>query len=511
MAAIAKPIQAAEPKVQQPEKTEKTSRPEKPNEEAFKAELAEAEKELASIQQELDAVKSKIEIATPHNQDSPVAKKQQELRAELASIRQQQQGFKASRASLQEKINALDSSIKSRIAEQKAARGRVGFKNVEELDREIQRLDKQVDSGTMKLVDEKKALAEISNLRKQRKGFAGFEESQKNIDNLKSQLATLKKGLDNPEQKALSDKYTTIQKELDNIKAEQDGVFKNIKALRNEKSQLQGQAQKARASVREIKDNFYTARKSYREYEQELERTRRERQRAEREKYERERRKKIADKKLEEASRPAYMDEILTAQGLIRHFDPNYDLSSLGLDDDKKMQAGNFRAEIGRIVDGSNLKGVRVLRKEDREDDYFVGNGGKKNKKGKKGAVANEAKSQFNLSFGVIEELSRVKVDPPMNQSDVPTVIEKLVEKLRDWKKNQAAKTEENIRKAKEELAKLEQEPHIDGSTDHAKKVAIQNAGVTGHVSAAAELRQENDAVADVAEELKEAALEDGN
>jgi hypothetical protein len=33
-------------------------------------------------------------------------------------------------------------------------------------------------------------------------------------------------------------------------------------------------------------------------------------------------RKKIADKKLEEASQLAYADEILTAQGLIRHFDP---------------------------------------------------------------------------------------------------------------------------------------------------------------------------------------------
>ncbi|KMU82631.1 hypothetical protein CIHG_00412 [Coccidioides immitis H538.4] len=466
-AVVANPTPAAEPKVQQPEKP--TTRPERPNEEAYKENLAKAEKELASVQQKLEAVKSKLDLGTPRNQDSPVAKKQQELRSQLASIRQQQQGFKASRASLQEKINALDNSIKSRIAEQKAARGRVGFKNVEEIDREIQRLERQVDSGTMKLVDEKKALAEISSLRSNER----------------------------------------VSPELDEIKAEQDGVFKNIKALRDERSQLQGQVQKARASVREIKDTYYTARKAYREYEQELERIRRERQRAEREKYERERKKKIADKKLEEASRPAYTDEILTAQGLIRHFDPNYDLSSLGLAEDKKTQSGNFRAEIGRTVDDADMKGVRVVRKEDRDDDYFVGGGGKKNKKGKKGAATSETKSQFNLSFGVIEEFSRVKVDPPMNQSDVPAVIEKLVEKLRDWKKNQAAKTDENIKKAKEELAKLEEEEtSVNGSTDHAKKQAIKNAGVNGHVSAEAELKQETDAVADVAEELKEAKIE---
>lgn len=51
----------------------------------------------------------------------------------------------------------------------------------------------------------------------------------------------------------------------------------------------------------------------------------------------------------------------------------------------------------------------------------------------------------------------------------------------------------------------------MHGSTDHAKKVAIQNAGVNGHVSAEAELKQEADAVADAAEELEETKLDEAN
>ena len=96
--------------------------------------------------------------------------------------------------------------MKSRIAEQKTARSRVSFKNVDEIDREIERLDKQVDGGMMKLVDEKKALAEISSLRKQRKGFAGFDELQKGIDDTKSKIKALKDSLEDPEAKALSAK-----------------------------------------------------------------------------------------------------------------------------------------------------------------------------------------------------------------------------------------------------------------------------------------------------------------
>jgi len=90
----------------------------------------------------------------------------------------------------------------------------------------------------MRLVDEKKALSEISALRKQRKNFAGLDEAQKVINDLRLKIAELKKTLDNPEAKALSDKYTEIQKELDAIKAEQDSAFKNLNALRDERTKL---------------------------------------------------------------------------------------------------------------------------------------------------------------------------------------------------------------------------------------------------------------------------------
>ncbi|KKK14783.1 hypothetical protein ARAM_007522 [Aspergillus rambellii] len=477
-------VKSAEPKV----------RPIKPDEDAFKASLAEAEKEHAAVQEKLNQVKAKIESAKPNNQDSPVAKRQQELRAELSSIRQKQQGFKASRSSAQEKINALDATLKARIAEQNNSRTRMSFKNVEEHDREIERLEKQVDSGTLRLVDEKKILSDISNMRKQRKNFASLEEAQKGINDLKTQIATLKKTLDNPEAKALSDKYTEIQKELDGIKAEQDSAFKNLNSLRDERTKLHAEQQQKWTAIREVKDNYYKGRKAYKEYEDEAWRIRREKHKAQREAFEREKKKKIADKKLEEASRPAYTDEILIAQGLIRHFNPAYDFASLGLDD-KKDQSSSFRAEVGRTVDDSNIKGFKILKKEDREEDYFVGTGGKKGKKGKKGsangapAPGTPTEAKFNLNVGVIEDFAKVKIDPPMNQADVPAVVEKLAAKITEWKKDQASKTEENIKKAQEEIARLEAEEsaatEANGNSD------------------------EKDAAADVAEDLQKASLEE--
>lgn len=346
---------------------------------------------------------------------------------------------------MQEKISSLDTTLKSRIAEQKTARSRVSYKNVEEIDHEIQRLEKQVDAGTMKLVDEKKALAEVSSLRKQRKGFAGFDEAQKGIDDVKAQISELRKELDNPEAKALSEKYNGIQKELDDIKAEQDEAYKSINSLRDERTTIHGEQQEKYLAMRDIKDQYYKARRAYKEYEDEAYRQRRDRQKAERDAYEKEKRKKTAERKLEEASEPAFVDEILTAEGLIRYFDPSAPEASKAL-----RGPSGFAAEPQRTVDDSNIKGTRVMKKDDHEENYFMGTGGKKGKKGKKGGAAGSTTSstsaesgKFNLSMGVIEELAKVGVEPPMNQSDVPSVVEKLKGKVEQWKKDQDKKTKE--------------------------------------------------------------------
>lgn len=369
-----------------------------------------------------------------NDKDSPAAEKRNQLKAELESIKQQQSAHKSSRGDVQGKIASLDAQLKSRIAEQKNARSRVSWKNVDEIDREIARLEKQVDSGTMKLVDEKKALAEISSLRKQKKGFAGFEDAQKGIDELKSQIADLKKGMDNPEAKALGERYGAVQKELNDLRAEQDDAYKNVKSLRAERNKLHAEQQEKWLALREVKDKYFTGKKAYKQYEDEVYKQRRERQKAERDAFDKEKRRKVAEKKLEEASAPAYLDEILTAESLIRYFDPSANASNTA------AGPGKFAAQAQRTVDSSNIKGTRVAKKEEQEDNYFVGSGGKKGKKGKKGGATEEA-SKFSMNLGVMEELAKVDVTPPSTQADVPGVIEKLKEKLAKWKADQDKQT----------------------------------------------------------------------
>ncbi|KAJ9610677.1 multicopy suppressor of BFA (Brefeldin A) [Cladophialophora chaetospira] len=484
-------------------------RPEKPDEAKYKSDLAKAEKDHEAAQARFNAIRAKLDGARP-GKSTPANDRFKELVDDQKSIRQKQQEHKSAKAGQQDKFNQNDALIKKLIGEQKDARSRVGFKNAEEIDAKIDSLQKQVDAGTMKLVDEKKALTEVSNLRRTKKGFVGLDDLQKKIDEKKAENAELKKTFDNPESRALSQKYEDNQKELDDIKAAREDTNKNFDTLKAERDKFYEEQQATYQAIRKVKDDYYAQRKAYKEFEDLIWQQKRERQKAEKDSYEKEKRKRIAEQKLEEASEPAFLDQIRTAEGLIRHFDPSF-----GTDEGDKGP-GQFAATASRTIDEGGFKGMKVVKKED--EDFFVGGGGKKKGKGKKGGAAPAESGKLNMNIGIIEELAKVGVDPPSTQADVPGVVEKLKEKLEAWKKDQDAQTQKNIEKAKKEIEKLEQEADAPnaasssapaGRQNRAKKVSAKDALVNGPVSAESEQTQEKDGVADATKELAEAKIED--
>lgn len=301
---------------------------------------------------------------------------------------------------------------------------------MEEIDREINRLRAQVDSGTLKIVDENKNLTEIERLSRQKKGFAGFEDAEKHITSIKTQIAELKKTLDNAEARALSDRYTEIQGELDGFHSERQNANKNRQALFDERNTLHKEQQSKFTAIRELKDAYYGGKKAFKAWEDEAYKARRDRQKQERDAYEKEKRRKVVQEKLEDARHPAFAEEINIAIGLIRHFDPSADVAGLETSQKMSRDAG-LGASAQRKVDDSGLKGMKVLKKE--QEDFFAGSGGKKGKKGKKAANGTEG-GKLQLNTGVIEQLAQLKLDPPMTQSDVPALVEKLQEKAKHWK-----------------------------------------------------------------------------
>lgn len=97
-------------------------------------------------------------------------------------------------------------------------------------------LEKNVDSGRLTLVDEKRALAEISTLKKTRKTVESFAAQQATIDAEKAKIDEVRTALDDPEAKSISDKFNAARAELDKINKEHDEASKGRDALFEERN-----------------------------------------------------------------------------------------------------------------------------------------------------------------------------------------------------------------------------------------------------------------------------------
>lgn len=95
----------------------------------------------------------------------------------------------------------------------------------------------------MKLVDEKKALAEISSLRKQRKTVESFSAQQAAIDADKAKIDEIRQELDDPEQKAASKKFDDLKKELDEVNKRMEDVSKSRDGLYDERNARESQVE----------------------------------------------------------------------------------------------------------------------------------------------------------------------------------------------------------------------------------------------------------------------------
>ncbi|EGS21173.1 nuclear segregation protein (bfr1)-like protein [Thermochaetoides thermophila DSM 1495] len=433
-----------------------SSKPTQPDRAAFEKELARLEKENKDVLDKLNAVKNKIALAIPDKANpSPSEQRRQELIAQAKEIQKKQGAGKDQRLSVKEKIQKKEEELRATLAELKAAQEKVPFRSVAEIDRKINELEAAVEKGTMKLVDERKALTEASNLRRLKKSFSKYADMQKKIDDLRAEIKELKASMDTAEAKALSEEYQRIQAELDALDKERKEASANLTALKKERDALRKQQQAAYAAIKAHKDAYYDQRRAWDRYIKEQKRKRAEREKAERERIARERRMERAQRMLAEASEPAYLEEIRRANNLLHYFDPSHPVvEKKALIQDKGLAAAPQRkvTEDDLVAKGM----VRLARKEDRMEEYLPAK--KTGKKGGNKKAAEAPSNKFSVPPSVVEDCAFIGVEPPMSAAEVPGVMEKIRAKLEQWKIDQPIQTQKNIEKAKAEIARLEAE-----------------------------------------------------
>ena len=316
----------------------------------------------------------------------------------------------------------------------------------------------------MKLADEKRALQEISSVRRNRRVVEGFQADQESIESDRRAVDELKKQLDDPESKAVSDRFDAIKTELDELKKEGDEAYAGRTKLFEERDSILAQLNTLFNQKRESSQQFRDLNDRYWTKVNEDRARRAERAREQRAAEEAQKKREIAERLREEAEVPAFQAQIEDCQTLIDHLCGKSSTNTAApLAVPKPDVVGVPKLEI-RKVDGAPEGSVARKKKGEEEESYFVGGKGKgKGKRGgPKSADVNGAfpasptsNSPLNVPLATLSALLTLSIPPPASAVDVPRVIEDLKTKKAWFEANQARVTAENIAKAENDILRL--------------------------------------------------------
>lgn len=454
----------------------------KPDVNHHHAQLDAIKAEIEKVTSDLDNVKASLSGSIPSN--TPEGKRRAELHSELDTIRQSQAGSKGARGKILDDLKSRQDNLSTKIKALQTSKAKSAYKSPQEIDAAIARLDTQIESGQMKLVDEKRALSEISNLRKSRKAVEAFSQQQKTIDTEREEVDKLRAQLDDPQSRALSKRFDEIKTELDALKAKTEKSGESRQQLMTKRGELQThldslwQRRRARqAAFRSENDNFQTKIRQERE--------KRNAQYKEEKRAEEARRRKEEEKTLrEDAALPAYAKEIEDCDVLIRYFSNNAEGAQENetSEEAKKALEGVKPLEL-RTVDTDAFAGATIAKKKGEDDDegYFIGSAKKSKAKGKKksrgtplslgndNASAEEQQvesGKLNVPLSTLSALLSLNIPPPTNSNDIVRVVENLQRKKAFFIGDQKRKTQENIERVEKKLQALNVD---DGSVDVSK------------------------------------------
>lgn len=378
--------------------------------------------------------------------NTPAGQRRAALRAELDSLRSEQAGRKGTRGKVFDEMKQLQDTIATKVKALQADKAKAPFKSASELDARVAQIEAQIETGSMKIVEERKALNEIHTLKRTRKTVEQFGAQQAEIDRLRSRVNELRGTLDDPEAAAAHRRYDEIKQELDALAKEQEKTMGSRPKLQAQRTALSKkldelyQARRDRAAAYHAENDKYFARvQAERERRQEA-------QRKERLEAEHARQVQEEQELREEAALPAFAKEIEDCDALIRYFSGKND-------EDKASTAASSGVPSDPKPTAEVPEGAIVVPKKGEEEDYFAGVAKKKSKGRKAKAPEADESGALHVPFGMLSALLSLSIPPPANHADLPRVVENIQLKREYFVSNQARQTAENIRQADEKIA----------------------------------------------------------
>ncbi|KAJ3247463.1 hypothetical protein HDU78_004168 [Chytriomyces hyalinus] len=437
--------------------------PPRPNKERHHEELDEIkanidilQKKMASLQQSINGTEN-----IKGNYDGKI----KELRAQLDALSAERKEVNEARNKKMELIKSLSAGIKKKSDDAKSAKD--SAKTAGDIESKIINNERQIASGTLSMQEEKRLVAEISTLKKQRKTIESAQPgtSASTVEADKAQIDALKAELDvlKPRKDEINLKFDAVKAELTTVDGGKKKDLDSFSALLNQKKTLKAEIdalyksqQALRDDFRKRNDDWFAATRAERERRDQEFKDQKKREQSER-------LQKAAQQKLEEADVPAFTEEIANCNTLIS-FLSQFSATGKGVAVAATTGAAVTSAfaatNIRKVEDALPQGAVALKKKDDREEEFFMG-GGKKGKGAKKGAAAASSSAaapsvkQFKVDLESLALFGKLKLDIPTAAS-VDASIDALEAKKEHFLAEQAAQTLKNKAAAQAEVERLQ-------------------------------------------------------
>lgn len=410
--------------------------------------IATLNEQITKLETQINSLSAQLDATVSPKADN---EKRQALTSELRKTIQSQDEIKKKRQHINEQVRLIDQTIKKKVAEITSKTSKYNFKTVEEIDRKIQKLESEVESGSLMLVQEKKAMKEISSLNKLKKDFAGIEVIQKSIDAEKAKIAELKETLSTVSNKEAQATFEVVTKELNEltnknkgVQSKRDELFTKRRALQNEKYELLKQ-------IRKIRDDFDA---KFKKFKADMDNERKKREEDEKAYTLYLERNDLLEEieELEDANKVGETNEqVETLKRIIKTLDPSYKFAD-ETETLKQLNSFSLDNRPTKTVEIKLPENAELIQKT--EETFFAGSG-IKGKKGKKKNNSSNKKSLVDVHTAT--QLTILAVEIPTSEEQFPETVKALVAKLEEEQKAEKAAAEEFVKKNSSRIATLKE------------------------------------------------------
>lgn len=436
---------------------------ERPDKASHEKEIEELNATMDKLKEDRRKIQDKIDSAM---NDPETKAKLQEARNKLNSLKPQKNALIEQKKALKSQLDQAKNQGDKIMKDKKDARSNVKHGSVEEIDKAIAKLQREQETTSMSLQDEKRLIKEIDALQNSKKFVADLKNKDAAMTDLKEQ------------RKSIGDQIKAKDKEIDGVSAQIDEVMKLINDFRDKESAKRETIQElfkerddikkkmdetveqrnaVRAAFREMNNrwfNYQRALRAQKKMEYEKEKARREAERAE---YE----AKLA---AEEAKKIPYEAE----QALCEYLANFLELTYLGKDSEEKSD----KKEDVVAVKDDPFAGFKPVGKKGEEEEQYFGKGKSKKKRVRAQKKQDSGAGPFTLSVDMFEQFGLITLNPPTKLDEVEKSVKELREK-KEWYKQQprgSVPTAQDIRKSNEKAAaKLRQSSAAETEGDNKK------------------------------------------